>query len=72
MTISTRKGLLKIKQISCGDVFSCNFDIQIEAIMVPEFSVMVYKVINKQLIYQGKANIETENLGRNFVSLIKF
>lgn len=37
--------------------------------MIPQFTLIVYKVVTHQRILQGKTTIVTQNLSENYVSL---
>lgn len=59
-------------QVSCNGKVSCEFNVKITKQMIPQSTVMVYSVKNKQSIYQGKTIIETEDLSENYVCVQHF
>ena len=66
--IVTRYGNSDAKQVDCKGKLLCDFDVDMEETMMPQSTIMVYDVRDQQTIYQGKTEVETQNLGDNYVS----
>ncbi|KAL7011186.1 hypothetical protein ACKWTF_014142 [Chironomus riparius] len=69
MAIITRYGISQNRQIECNDQQICEFEIKIMDAMMPYSTIMVYDVKNKNTIYQGQAEVVTEDVGRNELKL---
>ncbi|KAL7011176.1 hypothetical protein ACKWTF_014135 [Chironomus riparius] len=67
--IVTRYGNTDSKQVDCKGQLLCDFELDIAEEMMPHSTIMVYDVKDQQTIYQGQTEIETDNLGRNHLTV---
>lgn len=67
MSVVTRYGNIKTRQINCGGKTVCEIEVVVDEQMMPHSTVIAYDVRDEKSIYQGQTTIVTENLGRNHV-----
>lgn len=59
---------IEIFLVNCRYMTMCTFPILISESMLPNPTVHVYSVKEKNFVYYGKTILETENRGSNYVS----
>ncbi|XP_070499789.1 thioester-containing protein 1 allele R1-like [Chironomus tepperi] len=69
VAVVTRFGIVENLLIPCGKQTLCEFELKIDEKMMPKSTIMVYDIRDKDVIYQGKVQIETDNLGRNYLNM---
>jgi len=68
VSVVTRYGNIKTRQINCGGKTVCEIEVVVDEQMMPHSTVIVYDVRDEKSIFQGQTKIVTEDLGRNYVS----
>ncbi|KAL7011283.1 hypothetical protein ACKWTF_014214 [Chironomus riparius] len=65
----TRYGPVKSGMIKCRNETNCQFNVTINAKMMPESTIIIYHLKDHVNVFLGKTVIETENLGANYLNL---
>ena len=64
----TRYGPVKSGKINCKNQKVCKFNVTINEKLMPQSTIFVYHLKDYVNIFLGKTEVETENLGSNYVS----
>lgn len=64
----TRYGPIKSGKIDCKNQTTCIFNVTINEKLMPQSTLIVYHLMDYVNIFLGKTEVETEDLGANYVS----